>query len=198
MIASNLHLGIICAKERLTTVRTGFDYRIDARHGLNLNYLMNRTGNERYDEIDTDFDPSNDIFTKHILGLSYNQRLVNDRWQNSLFVKNYTNYLNVTQQDLPWITNSREKQDASTKNYTGYGLATRYGFGEGLSLKASYEHSMRLRSLKSPNSVAVARFPMPSFVRKITSPPTATTTARLREQPTKLEPVRSSCLLTLP
>ena len=100
-------------------MRTGFDYRIDARHGLNLNYLMNRTGNERYDEIDTDFDPSNDIFTKHILGLSYNQRLVNDRWQNSLFVKNYTNYLNVTQQDLPWITGSREKQDASTKNYTG-------------------------------------------------------------------------------
>ena len=77
-------------------------------------------GNERYDEIDTDFDPSNDIFTKHILGLSYNQRLVNDRWQNSFFVKNYTNYLNVTQQDLPWITGSREKQGASTKNYTGY------------------------------------------------------------------------------
>lgn len=131
-------------KRPLTTVRTGFDYRIDARHGLNLNYLMNHTGNERYDEIDTDFDPSNDIFTKHILGLSYNQRLVNDRWQNSFFVKNYTNYLNVTQQDLPWITGSREKQGASTKNYTGYGLATRYGFGEGLSLKASYEHSMRL------------------------------------------------------
>ena len=48
-------------KRPLTIVCTGFDYRIDARHGLNLNYLMNRTGNERYDEIDTDFDPSNDI-----------------------------------------------------------------------------------------------------------------------------------------
>ena len=43
-----------------------------------------------------------------------------------------------------WIIGSRKKQSASTKNYTGYRLATRYSFSEELSLKASYKHSMRL------------------------------------------------------
>ena len=129
----------------LTLLRLGLDYRIDPHHALNLNYLMNRTGNRRTDEVDSDFIPSNDIFAKHTLGLTYSQSFVEDRWQNTFFVKNYTNYLHVEQQELPWITGSREVRGASTKNHTGYGLATRYAFPtDAFALKASYEHSLRL------------------------------------------------------
>ena len=129
----------------MTLVRLSLDYRIDPHHALSLNYLMNRTGNRRTDEVDSDFIPSNDVFAKHTLGLTYSQSFVEDRWQNTFFVKNYTNYLHVEQQELPWITGSREVRGASTKNHTGYGLATRYAFPtDAFALKASYEHSLRL------------------------------------------------------
>ncbi len=129
----------------LMLVRLGLDYHFNPHHTLNLNYLMNRTGNRRTDDVDSDFAPSDDIFAKHTLGLSYSQLLVEDRWQNTFFVKNYTNYLKVGQQELPWITGSGEVQGPSTKNHTGYGLATRYAFPSGaFAVKASYEHSLRL------------------------------------------------------
>lgn len=128
----------------MTMLRTSFDYRINAHHGMNLNYLMNRTGNKRRDDVDSDFEPSDDVFAKHILALSYDQRLVNDRLQNTFFLKNYTNYLHVRQQDLAWITGAREVEGSSVKNHTGYGLASRYGFADAFSVKASYEHSLRL------------------------------------------------------
>lgn len=129
----------------LTLLRLGLDYRIDPHHALNLNYLMNRTGNRRTDEVDSDFIPSNDIFAKYTLGLTYSQSFLQDRWQNTFFLKNYTNYLHVEQQELPWITGSREVRGTSTKNHTGYGLATRYAFPtDAFALKASYEHSLRL------------------------------------------------------
>ena len=129
----------------MTLLRLGLDYHFNPHHTLNLNYLMNRTGNRRTDEVDSDFIPSNDIFAKYTLGLTYSQSFLQDRWQNTFFVKNYTNYLHVEQQELPWITGSREVRGASTKNHTGYGLATRYAFPtDACALKASYEHSLRL------------------------------------------------------
>ena len=129
----------------MTLLRLGLDYHFNPHHTLSLNYLMNRTGNRRTDEVDSDFIPSNDIFAKHTIGLSYSQSFIEDRWQNTFFVKNYTNYLHVEQQELPWITGSREVRGASTKNHTGYGLATRYAFpADSFAVKASYEHSLRL------------------------------------------------------
>lgn len=60
-------------KRPLTIVRVNLDYQLDGHHGLNLNYHMNRTGNDRYDDLDQSFEPSNDAVTKHIIGLTYSQ-----------------------------------------------------------------------------------------------------------------------------
>ena len=48
-------------KRPLTIVRTNLDYHLNDHHSLNLNYLLNRTGNNRYDEIDADFESTNDV-----------------------------------------------------------------------------------------------------------------------------------------
>jgi len=128
----------------LTIVRTNFDYKLNDHHALNLNYLLNRTGNHRYDNADTEFESSRDVLAKHILGLSYNQTFLDGRLHNSFFVKDYINYLDVQQQDLYWITGSQDEVGSSTNNYFGYGVGTRYNFFEFLSLKASFEHSIRL------------------------------------------------------
>lgn len=127
-----------------TIARANLDYTLNTHHTLNLNYLLTRTGNDRYDEIDTEFEPSNDILAKHILGLSYNQSFFEGRMENTFFVKDYVNHVRIRQQDLYWITGSEDIPASSTHNYIGYGVGTRYTFLNALALKASFEHSVRL------------------------------------------------------
>ena len=131
-------------KRPLTIVRTNFDYLLAPHHSVNLNYLLNRTGNQRTDDLDTDFEPSKDVLTKHIIGLSYNQSLLEGRLENTLFVKDYLNHLKLQQQDQYWITGSDEMPASSTKNNVGYGLGSRFEWLPELAFKASFEHSVRL------------------------------------------------------
>ena len=70
-------------KRPLFIASGNLNYTLNEHHSFNLNYLMNRTGNERYDKVDTDFEPSKDVLAKHILGFSYNQSLLDNRWQNT-------------------------------------------------------------------------------------------------------------------
>lgn len=131
-------------KRPATMFRSNWDYRIGPQHALNVNYLLNRTGNDRYDEVDSSFEPSNDVVCKHIIGLSYQQQLLQDRMENTFFVKDYINHLNIRQTDLYWQTGSDKMKGESTGNYWGYGVGSRMKFVEPLALKASYEHSVRL------------------------------------------------------
>lgn len=131
-------------KRPTTMFRSNWDYRFNPQHAVNLNYLVNRTGNDRYDEVDSSFEPSNDVVCKHIIGLSYHQQLWQDRMENTFFVKDYVNHLNIRQTDLYWQTGSDKVKGESTGNYWGYGAGTRVSFWEPLALKVSFEHSVRL------------------------------------------------------
>lgn len=131
-------------KRPTTMFRSNWDYRFNPKHAVNLNYLVNRTGNDRYDEVDSSFEPSNDVVCKHIIGLSYHQQLWQDKMENTFFVKDYVNHLNIRQTDLYWQTGSDKVKGKSTGNYWGYGVGTRVSFWEPLALKASFEHSVRL------------------------------------------------------
>lgn len=131
-------------KRPLTTLRSNLDYQLSDGHSLNLNYMLYSNGNRRYDDLDREFEPSNDRLTKHIIGLSYNQLLLHERMQNTIFFKEYVNHTHIEQQDLSWITNSDNVPKRSTKTYEGYGLGTRYRLMEPLSVRASFEHTARL------------------------------------------------------
>lgn len=131
-------------KRPTTMFRSNWDYRFNPQHAINLNYLVNRTGNDRYDEVDSSFEPSNDVVCKHIIGLSYHQQLWQNKMENTFFVKDYVNHLNIRQMDLYWQTGSDKVKGESTGNYWGYGAGTRVSFWEPLALKASFEHSVRL------------------------------------------------------
>lgn len=141
-------------KRPLTVARADLVYRFSDQHQLNLNYALNRTGNSRWDDVDAGFEAANDVLAKHIVGLAYNQSLLDSRLNNTLFVKDYVNHLNIRQTDIPTVTGSREVQGSSTKNHCGYGLSSRYqlfnrqsstfDFQWSINLKASYEHSVRL------------------------------------------------------
>lgn len=131
-------------KRPTTMFRSNWDYRINQHHSVNFNYLVNRTGNDRYDDVDDSFVPSNDIVCKHIIGLSYHQQFLQNKIENTFFVKDYVNHLNIRQTDLYWQTGSDEVMGSNTNNYWGYGVGTRVKFIEQVALKASFEHSVRL------------------------------------------------------
>lgn len=132
------------AKRPLTLVRADLNYRFSDEHMVNLSYSLNRTGNDRWDDVDTQFEPANDVLAKHIIGLAYNQSLLNGRLYNTFFLKDYVNYLSVEQTDLPFITRSRETAGSSTKNSMGGGVGSKLEIFEPLAVKFSYEHSVRL------------------------------------------------------
>lgn len=131
-------------KRPTTMFRSNWDYLINQHHSINLNYLVNRTGNDRYDEVDDSFVPSNDIVCKHIIGLSYHQQFLQNKIENTFFVKDYVNHLNIRQTDLYWQTGSDKVMGSNTNNYWGYGVGTRMKFIEPVALKVSFEHSVRL------------------------------------------------------
>ena len=108
-------------KRPLTIMRTNLDYQLNTHHSFNLNYHLSRTGNDRFDDLDTSFEPSKDVVTKHILGLSYNQSLLDGKMENVFFIKDYINHPNIRQTDQSSVTGSKDVQGSTTKNYLGYG-----------------------------------------------------------------------------
>ena len=131
-------------KRPQTVVKTDFRYILNEHHLLNLSYALNRTGNNRWDDVEQDFQPANDVLAKHILGLSYNQVFWDGRMSNTFFVKDYINYLSVEQSDLSFITSSDEVASKNTNNSFGGGIGTKVELLPQLAVKASYEHSVRL------------------------------------------------------
>ena len=128
----------------LTVLNTGVDYKPNAHNLFSLNYMLNRTANDRSDRVDKTFVPSNDIVTKHILSLTYQQSFFNNKWQTSYFVKDYINALSIGQTDEATITGANFAEKKSTRNFWGAGIGTRYAFSEPIALKGSFEHSVRL------------------------------------------------------
>ena len=63
---------------------------------------------------------------------------------NTFFLKDYINYLSVEQTDLSFVTFSDEVASKNTKNSMGGGFGTKLEIVPQLSVKASYEHTVRL------------------------------------------------------
>ncbi len=128
----------------LTVVRAGLGYQLAEGHDLSLNYQLNRMGNKQTDAWDKDFEPTSDWLSKHVVSLSYDQSFFDGRMRNAFFVKDYVNHLRVGQTELSSTTGSAVVDPVSTKNYLGGGLGSRYEISAPVSIKGSYEHSVRL------------------------------------------------------
>jgi len=131
-------------KRPTTIARANIDYRLNDSHSFNMNYLLNRMGNKLYDDVQADFESTNDVISKHILSLSYNQSFLNERMENTFFLKEYINHTDIGQTELPTITGSANMKGSYTDNFFGYGIGSRLTIVDELAVKASYEHSTRL------------------------------------------------------
>ncbi len=128
----------------MTIARGNLDFKLAQGHSLTLNYQLNRTGNRQSDEVDKSFVPTRDVLTKHVIGLSYNQSLMEGRMTNAVFVKDYVNHLHVEQSEDAKRIGLPDIKPDDTQNFFGYGLGSRMDITASLSAKASYEHSVRL------------------------------------------------------
>lgn len=128
----------------MTLARANLDWRIAEGHSLTLNYMLNRTGNRQDDMADATYVPTNDVLAKHIVGLAYNQSLLDGKLSNAFFVKDYVNQLHVELYENASRIGLDDVETDNTRNYVGYGLGSRYAILEPVSIKASYEHSVRL------------------------------------------------------
>ena len=128
----------------LTNVLLNLGYTFNDNHQLDFNYSLNRIGNDQWDDVSEIFIPSNDVLAKHILALTYNQLLLNDRMKNTFFVKDYVNHLSVEQTYIPSVTNSRDVMGSNTNSYMGAGAAMSFEIWRALGVKMSYERSVRL------------------------------------------------------
>ena len=128
----------------MTFLRSNFNYALGEANSLGFNWFFSNIGNIQKDEYDASFEPSEDWLAKHVLSLSFNNILLSGKIVNTAFVKDYINHLSIGQTEMPAITGVREIERVSTKSYLGYGAGTRFSPVDPFSVKASYEHSVRL------------------------------------------------------
>ncbi len=117
------------------------NYELTSDHFFNLSYTFNSHYRKSYNEIDPynhSRDQSNRLH-KHIVGLSYNQQLLDNRWTNSFFGKYYGFAGKVVAAD-----SSISHESA---HYFGYGITSSYLIIPAWGVKASYEHAYRLPGL---------------------------------------------------
>ena len=137
-------------KRPLTLGTANLNYEIPFQSSIinlqsfNLSYSLNRMGNDRWDDVDHTFEAANDLFAKHVVGLAYNQTLLGNRLYNTLFLKNYINHVEIRQTDLSSFTKSVENAGSHTQSSWGGGIGSKFQVWPQLTVKASYEHSVRL------------------------------------------------------
>lgn len=131
-------VGII--KRPRTYAMANVSYVINPQHSINLNYTLDHLKNESYNELQVQSDSLPGKVNKQIVGLAYQQDLLDGRLVNTLFAKYYSLGLDRAK----YINRVLVGQDTNSTNL-GYGLASRYRLTKGLGLKASYEHAYRLQ-----------------------------------------------------
>ncbi len=129
-------------------IRNNLDYSFYDNASLHFNYVLNSIENRRSDDYDLQFTPTNDRLDKHILGLSYNFRAINNQLNASIFLKDYIIHTLLKQYDMYWLTGINDVKPSTTQNYVGYGFGARYAFNRFHSFKISYEKSVRLPEAK--------------------------------------------------
>lgn len=128
----------------LTVLNVGVDYEFLPHHNISFAYMFNRRGNKQTDKVDKQYEPTNDVITKHILSLAYNHSFFEERLQNMFFVKDYINSTSIKQTENATTTGADKIDPYATKGYWGGGVGSRFTFHPTISIKGSYEHSVRL------------------------------------------------------
>jgi len=118
-------------------------YTINSRHFISINNAFSSFSRVGEDPLSHYLVPYSDpnVLTKNITGISYNNKLFEERWVNAVFAKAFYMNANV------FIENEETDQlDNLTTTYfkQGFGLASTFFLNKSIQLKASAENTYRL------------------------------------------------------
>ncbi|MGB3103410.1 TonB-dependent receptor [Sphingobacterium siyangense] len=130
-------------------IRTNAAYALNTDNSIDLNYSLTagrRTGINTYQGAGQENNPLDipNKLDKGVLGLSWQNRLFGERLTTSVFAKQY--HIHSYIRSAVYYNGSgyvKEEADQS-KDYYGYGIATRFKLTDGAGIKASFEHAYRL------------------------------------------------------
>ncbi|WP_448138515.1 TonB-dependent receptor [Sphingobacterium siyangense] len=130
-------------------IRTNAAYALNTGNSIDLNYSLTagrRTGINTYQGAGQENNPLDipNKLDKGVLGLSWQNRLFGERLTTSVFAKQY--HIHSYIRSAVYYNGSgyvKEEADQS-KDYYGYGIATRFKLTDGVGIKASFEHAYRL------------------------------------------------------
>lgn len=124
--------------EKNLTTTSNLSYQIHPMHSFNLNHSYSnftRKEDDLYKEINNNKLGGKPRISKHILGLGYNLKALDEKLSFSAFGKMYSLYSKMKSDD---------KMLSSSKDEWGYGFAAAYHIIPQLQAKMSYEHAYRL------------------------------------------------------
>lgn len=134
-----------------TLARMNVNYRLSASSFFNLNYLLNATSDCMTQETNDETrgtGGATDHLTRHFLNLSYDLDLLEGKWHNTFFVKEFINAVGIEEKKVgngaDYNSGYDKKNSHTSKWFTSYGLGTRYRLLEALAAKLSSEYSIRL------------------------------------------------------
>lgn len=126
------------------TTRANLNYSLSDQHAFSLNYQLNYSSNNSYDELNID-ESTKAHMTKHILGFAYQQSLLKSRLSNTFFAKYYGIGLKTEETiDNQYMTGDVANANGYSSSW-GYGLASRFKLTQNTGIKASYEYTYRLQ-----------------------------------------------------
>ncbi|WP_299218219.1 TonB-dependent receptor [uncultured Aquimarina sp.] len=134
-------------KDNLHLINALAAYTFDENHLLSFNYTKNyirrkgedaaRTGRIAFE------DPH--IVNKNILGLSYDLKLLDSRWNTSVFSKGYLlNSEGIVEDVFTNIDEDRFTRIENTFEELGYGFATTFRILDNFRIKGSFERTFRI------------------------------------------------------
>jgi len=130
-------------------VRTNVAYALNTGNSIDLNYSLTagrRTGINTYQGAGQDNNPLDipNKLDKGVLGLSWQNRLFDERLTTSVFAKQYHIHSYI-RSAVYYNGSGYVKEEAyQSTDYYGYGIATRFKLADRAGIKASFEHAYRL------------------------------------------------------
>ena len=140
-------LSIYHYKNTFVMSRANLSYELDEHNAFNLNYTLNNSHREGFNELMTTdaYNPS--TLTKHVLGLAWQSTLADSRLVSQVFGKYYG--FNVKQTTGAFFVDGgfREQAIDDFQSYYGYGVASRYKLTRNWGVKGSFEYAYRLQEI---------------------------------------------------
>lgn len=123
--------------------RANLSYTLNERHSFNINYIIDHLKNESYNALISPNDDMPGVMNKQILGVAYQQELLDKKWVNTFFAK----YYGLGLERKKYIEQAYRTVDTTFNNF-GYGIASRYKILPDLGVKISLEHAYRLQEVE--------------------------------------------------